>query len=102
MADLAVSIIAINSAKTSESPDRKKLMTFIATEKENNNIFGQLISLAIFVFAAYLSWSCNTNCLPSMSGIEKGFRAFFAGFFGTLYLIIYLISWSTGCRACVK
>lgn len=74
-----------------------------SSSSENSSGLGaisSLISFAIFAFAVYLSWTCNSKCFPSMSGFEKVFRAFFAGFFGTIYLLIYFISWSAGCRTC--
>lgn len=63
--------------------------------------FSGLLSLAIFIAAIYLSWTCNTNCEPSMDSVVKGVRAFFAGMFGWLYLIVYFLFWSTGCNKCV-
>jgi hypothetical protein len=62
---------------------------------------GSLISLAIFIGAIYLSWTCNTNCEPTMSAVVKGVRAFFAGLFGWMYLITYFLFWSTGCNKCL-
>ncbi len=51
------------------------------------NIAGQAFSLAIGIFAAYLSWTCNT-----IEGVDtplKVLYAFFAFSFGILYLIYY-------------
>lgn len=61
---------------------------------------GGIFNILIFAAAAYLSWSCNTKCYKQMGGIEKTIRAFFAGFFGIIYLIIYMISWSADCNKC--
>lgn len=58
------------------------------TTHQNDNSTN-LLSLIFFVLAAYLSWSCNTVRYPSMNDVEKGIRAFFAGFFGLFYLIYY-------------
>jgi hypothetical protein len=69
--------------------------------KSSGGSFSGLLSLAIFVAAVYLSWTCNTNCEPTMSSVVKGFRAFSAGMFGWLYLIVYFLFWSTGCNKCV-
>ena len=70
--------------------------------KENvGSSFSGLLSFAIFIAAIYLSWTCNTNCEPTMDSVVKGIRAFFAGMFGWLYLIIYFLFWSTGCNKCV-
>jgi hypothetical protein len=105
MADIVMSVLLINkNNKPVETPKSKYLITYTAPVEEevNKNYTVQILSLLIFLFAAYLSWSCNSNCLPSMSIIEKGFRSLIAGIFGTIYIIIYLISWSVGCRACVK
>ena len=63
--------------------------------------FSGLISFAIFIAAIYLSWTCNTNCEPSMSSAVKGIRAFFAGMFGWMYLVVYFLFWSTGCNKCL-
>jgi hypothetical protein len=62
--------------------------------------FGGLVNILIFAAAAYLSWSCNSRCYKKMGIVEKVVRAFFAGFFGLLYLIIYFISWSADCNKC--
>lgn len=95
--DSVVACVVINKMKV---PNKDEL----DTEQTEQNIFslGSLISLAIFVFAAYVSWSCNSNCFPSMQGIEKSIRALFAGLFGVIYLLIYIIAWSAGCDSCVN
>jgi hypothetical protein len=69
-------------------------------QKKSSSSFSNLVSLVIFVAAIYLSWTCNTNCEPTMSTAVKGIRAFFAGMFGWLYLITYFIFWSTQCNKC--
>lgn len=51
------------------------------------NIMGQIVSLFFGVFAAYLSWTCNT--VEGISVPMKVFYAFFAFSFGPLYLVIY-------------
>ncbi len=51
------------------------------------NVAGQAFSLAIGIFAAYLSWTCNT-----IEGVDTPLKilyAFFAFSFGILYLIYY-------------
>lgn len=53
------------------------------------NIMSQILSLFFGVFAAYLSWTCNT--VEGVSVGLKVFYAFFAFLFGPLYLIIYAI-----------
>ena len=67
---------------------------------QQSNLIGNLISLAIFAGAVYLSWTCNSNCYPSMNTVVKSIRAFFAGIFGMLYLIIYFIAWKPVCDLC--
>lgn len=62
--------------------------------------YGSIFNILIFVLAAYLSWTCNSNCYKNMNIVEKVIRAFFAGFFGIIYLIIYVISWSADCNKC--
>ena len=58
--------------------------------------FGNLFSIVVFLIAFYLSWSCN-SCLNMGTG-EKLIRAFVAGIFGILYIIIYFIFFSTDCN----
>jgi hypothetical protein len=53
------------------------------------NIGSQIFSLVVGIFAAYLSWNCNT--VEGVSVPLKVFYAFFAFLFGPLYLIIYAI-----------
>jgi len=71
-------------------------------EKTTYGPFANLFSLLVAVLAVYLSWTCNNNCFPNMGMVEKVLRAFFAGFFGLFYLIIYFIAWSSSCSACQK
>lgn len=58
-----------------------------------NNAFGALdlalfvASLLIGLIGIYLSWSCNT--LQGYNVFAKVVFAFFAWFFGLLYLIVY-------------
>lgn len=52
-------------------------------------IIVNIISIIIGIFAAYLSWSCNTA-----EGVSTGLKilySFFAFLFGLLYLIYYAI-----------
>lgn len=48
-----------------------------------------IIVLSLSVYAAYLSWSCNT--LKKMPVPLKIFNSFFAFVFGVLYVIFYTI-----------
>lgn len=48
-----------------------------------------LVSLVIGLFGAYLSWSCNT--IQGYNVFLKIVFAFFAWFFGLLYLILYAL-----------
>lgn len=95
--------VAIISKNNNEKNSKNYLITAIgpSEQKSSSSLISQVLAITIFVFAVYLSWGCNSKCFPSMSDIEKGFRAFFAGIFGSLYLIIYFISWSAGCKTCV-
>jgi len=70
-------------------------------DENKGSMFGNLFSLLVLFAAVYLSWTCNTKCEPSMDSVVKGVRAFFAGMFGWLYLIVYFLFWSTGCNKCV-
>lgn len=99
--DSAIAIITINKMKVPKK-DEIMISTYTAPVEENTSLLSSLFYLIIFAFAAYLSWSCNSKCIPDMSGVEKVLRSFVAGIFGTLYLLIYLISWSAGCRTCAK
>lgn len=80
----------------------------IKSENENNedkklsltDYIKYMLQISIFVFAIYLSWTCNSKCEPTMNAIIKGIRAFFAGLFGFLYLIVYALFWSTDCNKC--
>jgi hypothetical protein len=71
-------------------------------EEKRVLMIAQVVSTLIFAVAAYLSWNCNTHCDTSMSTIEKAARAMIAGYFGLLYIIIYMVSWSSTCRGCKK
>jgi hypothetical protein len=81
--------------------NKPKLAQASGTQKSSGSSFSGLLSLAIFIAAIYLSWTCNTNCEPSMGSFIKGLRAFGAGMFGWMYLIVYFLFWSTGCNKCV-
>ena len=62
------------------------------------NVAGQAFSLAIGIFAAYLSWTCNT-----IDGVDTPLKvvyAFFAFSFGILYLIYYAAT--RGFKICAK
>lgn len=53
------------------------------------SIIGTIVSVAIGVLAAYLSWDCNTK-----AGVNTGLRilfAFLAFIFGIIYIVLYLI-----------
>lgn len=107
--DAIIVLSSINKMQTNNKAKPQEQVVLLTgsantSSYEDSSEFGivnSLISFAIFIFAVYLSWNCNSKCFPSMSGFEKVFRAFFAGFFGTIYLLIYFISWSAGCRTCV-
>lgn len=60
-------------------------------------IMSQLLQWLTFVIAFYLSWQCNSRSRPEMDEIEKGVRGFFAGIFGFLYIVVYLLFWSDDC-----
>ena len=62
------------------------------------NVAGQAFSFAIGIFAAYLSWTCNT-----IDGVDTPLKvvyAFFAFSFGILYLIYYAAT--RGFKICAK
>jgi hypothetical protein len=54
-----------------------------------NNIILQIVSLLITIFAIYLSWTHNT-ALNETQGM-KIFYAFFAGLFGLIYIMFYVL-----------
>jgi hypothetical protein len=58
-------------------------------------VIANLISLALGVGAAYLSWQCNTAA--DVPTAQKVLFAFFAFLFGFLYLILYAIFLSGRC-----
>jgi hypothetical protein len=58
-------------------------------------VISNLISLALGVGAAYLSWQCNTAA--DVPTAQKVLFAFFAFLFGFLYLILYAIFLSGRC-----
>jgi len=101
--DSAIAMITIKKIKTSKKDEITTIATYTApTEDEEAPLLASIVSFIIFVFAAYLSWNCNSKCTPLMTGIEKIIRSFIAGMFGTLYILIYLLSWSAGCSTCAK
>lgn len=71
-------------------------------KSETRKTILDLSTTIFFAIAFYMSWICNTNCEPTMDVFIKGVRAFFAGIFGFLYSIIYLLFWSTDCNKCKK
>jgi len=83
---------------------RKQITKKKEKDTEYNGTFTvkNMSSIFLFVAAIYLSWTCNSNCFPNMNVVEKVLRAFFAGLFCLIYLIIYLISWSSSCSVCVS
>lgn len=54
-----------------------------------------IVSTAVSIVAAYLSWTCNTK--RSISPAMKTFYAFFAFLFGGLYLVMYFFMTSGYC-----
>lgn len=65
-----------------------------ATDEETPQVLEQSLPTLIFSFivslyAAYLSWNCNTA--RGISAPMKGLYAFFAFVFGGLYLILYFM-----------
>lgn len=60
------------------------------------NIAMFLLSLLIGLFGIYLSWSCNT--IQGYNVFFKIVFAFFAWFFGLLYLLVYWL-FRSPCRA---
>ncbi len=100
--DSAIAIVTINKMRVPNKDEIVTVATYTAPKEEKTSSLTSIISFIIFAFAVYLSWNCNSKCFPSMSGFEKVFRAFFAGIFGTLYLLIYFIAWSANCSACAK
>ena len=61
-------------------------------------IVSQVLSWVTFILAFYLSWQCNSKNRPGMDDVEKVVRAIFAGIFGFLYIVIYLLVWSDDCN----
>jgi hypothetical protein len=96
---VAIVALAVTRAQQKENYNLKAAVEDV--QQNPRNTIRSLISLAIFLFAAYLSWSCNSRCAPGMGVIEKVFRAFFAGVFGIVYLIIYFIFFKVDCGRCV-
>lgn len=65
------------------------LMTLMQISSSNESFFSveNLVSLAISMFAAYLSWSCNKR-------VKTPIRVIYAAtsfMFGTLYLTYYFL-----------
>ena len=54
-----------------------------------------VLSIAISVYAAYLSWSCNSALRTDLS--VKIICAFFAFWFGFIYMICYMLFWTASC-----
>lgn len=100
--DSAIAIVTIKKFKIPKKDEITTIATYTAPIEEETPLLEKILSFIIFAFAVYLSWNCNSKCFPSMSGFEKVFRAFFAGIFGTLYLLIYFIAWSANCSTCAK
>jgi hypothetical protein len=67
-----------NSSKPTEAPKTN-------TKSSSISIFGLLLG----IFAAYLSWTCNT--VKGVDTVGKVIYALFAFLFGGFYLIYYLI-----------
>jgi len=82
-----------NNQKKSNIKDEeyKELEKTIYTVDNQTTNTGSVLTLIVFFIAAYLSWNCNSICTPNMSTIEKVVRAFLAGTFGWLYIIIYFL-----------
>jgi hypothetical protein len=57
-----------------------------------------MIGWLFFFLAAYLSWTCNSKTFPGMDQVEKIVRAFVAGLFGFIYLIIYFLFLADQCN----
>lgn len=89
---LQQSKVKSHQLRQAEEPDDKKQeevpMSAVIT--------GYVISGLVTVYAAYLSWSCNTANNVDM--VEKVIRAIFAALFSWSYLIIYFIFWRTDCN----
>lgn len=72
---------------TSKPVDAPVTIVNTNTKPTINSIYWQIFSLLIGIFAAYLSWSCNTA--KGIDTVPKVIYSIFAFFFGTLYLIYY-------------
>lgn len=68
---------------------------FVETETTTASVVVSVVSMVVFLYAVYLSWTCNTA--KGYGTVRKVIYAIFAGFFGWLYLLIYFIFWRPGC-----
>ncbi len=100
--DSAIAIVTIKKFKIPKKDEITTIATYTAPTEEETPLLEKILSFIIFTFAAYLSWNCNSKCSPLMTGVEKVIRSFIAGIFGTIYILVYLLSWSAGCSVCAK
>ena len=119
MADLHFMISVSNKMNKKENyEDDKKKNGNVIVEKFSIsgafswiwNVLYSLILILIIIYAARLSWRCNSKCSPEMDLLEKSLRALIAGIFSFFYLIVYYFlsfftpngTWSSQCNDCVK
>lgn len=60
------------------------------------NVLSWTIGIAIGLFAAYLSWQCNTRM--DYGAAWKVINAFFAYLFGLVYILLYVVFRWDVCR----
>lgn len=76
---------------------QKQLPAGVQRQAKNEEIGGSVVGFLIGVWAAWLSWSCNSAQSPNMHVVEKTVRAAIAFWFSILYLILYLFFWNGQC-----
>lgn len=106
MADIGILIKTVEEFITNPSKEEEDYVEeeehyeygYYCKDETENSMTSYIISMILFVVAAYISYGCNSISYPEMGDFEKLSRAFFAGIFGFFYIILYVVFWSSDCN----
>ena len=100
LADINVDTTDYNLDLDSEWTPDTGLTSWVKVEWTWGKMFGLLVQLLLGLYAAKLSWTCNTKI--GYSFLVKLLSAVFAWFGGILYILYYLLLRTDICRQYIK
>lgn len=88
------------SVKVETKEQKENLPKFVGGPQLIRNILSWTIGIFVGLFAAYLSWTCNTRM--SYGVVWKVINAIFAYIFGLIYIFLYVIFRWDVCRKVIQ